>query len=72
MSNMLLNKLPVAANHNSSDLFEKSPLLVTFDTSFEHEIGPFPAPNGPTLEFDLIGDRNNFIDLQKTYLEMKL
>ena len=68
---MLPNNLPVEANHSSLDLFEKPPLLVTFDTSFEQKIGPLYAPNGPTLEFELVGDRTNFIDLQNIYLEVK-
>ena len=68
---MLPNHLPVEANHSSLDLFGKPPLLVTFDTSFEQKIGSLYAPNGPTLEFELIGDRKNFIDLQNIYLEVK-
>ena len=29
------------------------------------------SPNGPMLEFEVAGDRNNFIDLQKIFLEVK-
>ena len=68
---MLPNNLPVEANHSSLDLFEKPSLLVTFDTSFEQKVGPLYAPNGPTLEFERVGDRNNFIDLQNICLEVK-
>ena len=68
---MLPNNLPVEANHSSLDLFEKPSLLVTFDTSFEQKVGPLYAPNGPTLEFEVVGDRTNFIDLQNIYLEVK-
>ena len=28
-------------------------------------------PSGSSLEFEVVGDRNNFIDLQKIYLEIK-
>ena len=28
------------------------------------------SPDGPMLEFDVLGDRNNFIDLQRTRLEI--
>ena len=68
---MLPNNLPFETNHSSLDLFEKPPLLVTFDTSFEQKIGPLYAPNRPTLEFELVGNRTNFIDLQNIYLKVK-
>ena len=68
---MLPNVLPVEASHSSLDIFERPPLLITFDTSFEQKIGPIYAPDGPTLEFEVTGDRSNFIDLQNIYLEVK-
>ena len=68
---MITNLLPLEATHRSLDLFEKAPLLVTFDYSFEQKIGPAYSPNGPNLEFEVVGDRNNCIDLQKIYLEIK-
>lgn len=67
---MLPNVLPVEASHSSLDIFERPPLLITFDSSFEQKIGPIYAPNGPTLEFEVVGDRTNFIDLQNIYLEV--
>ena len=63
--------LPTEATHSSLDIFEKPPLLVTFDHSFEQKTGPLYSPSGSSLEFEVIGDRNNFIDLQKIYLEVK-
>ena len=57
--------IPSEATHNSLDLFEKPPLLVTFDQSFEQKTGPLYSPSGSSLEFEVVGDRNNFIDLQK-------
>ena len=57
--------LPSEAAHSSLDLFDRTPLLVTFDDSFCQKIGPVYSPNGPMLEFEVTGDRNNFIDLQK-------
>ena len=65
------NNLPVEANHSSLDLFKKPSLLVTFDTSFEQKVGPLYAPNGPTSEYEVVGDRTNFIDLQNIFLEVK-
>ena len=63
--------IPSEATHSSWDLFEKPPLLVTFDHSFEQNTGPLYSPSGSSLEFEVVGDRNNFIDLQKNYLEVK-
>ena len=63
--------IPSEATHSSLDLFEKPPLLVKFDQSFEQKTGPLYSPSGSSLEFEVVGDRNNFIDLQKIYLEIK-
>ena len=68
---MLPNVLPVEASHSSLDIFERAPLLITFDSSLEQRNGPLYAPNGPTLEFVVTGDRTNFIDLQNIFLEVK-
>ena len=55
---MLPNVLPLEASHSSLDIFERSTVLITFDSSFEQKIGPIYSPNGPTLEFEVVGDRN--------------
>ena len=68
---MIGNMLPAEATHSLLDLFEKPALLVTFDGSFCQKLGPVYSPNGPMLEFEVAGDRNNFIDLQKIFLEIK-
>ena len=67
---MIGNMLPTEATHSSLDLFEKPALLVTFDGSFCQKVGPVYRPNGPMLEFEVAGDRNNFIDLQKNSLKL--
>ena len=41
---MLPNVLPVEASHSSLDIFERAPLLITFDSSFEQRIGPLHMP----------------------------
>ena len=61
---MISNFLLTEATHSSLDLFEKPPLLVTFENAFTQNFGPSPSPDGPMLEFEILGDRNNFIDLQ--------
>ena len=68
---MIANLLPSEVTHSSLDLVEKPSLLVTFDGSFCQKLGLVYSPNGPMLEFEVVGDRNNFIDLQKIFLEVK-
>ena len=46
-------------------------MLVTFDQSIEQKTGPLYSPSGSSLKFEVVGDRKNFIDLQKSYLEIK-
>ena len=67
---MISNLLPTEATHSSVDLFEKPPLFVTFENAFNKKIGPPYSPDGPMLEFEVLGGRNNFIDLQRTRLEI--
>ena len=35
------------------------------------KLGPVYSPDGLVLKFEVTGDRKNFIDLQKIYLEIK-
>ena len=67
---MISNLLPTEATHSSLDLFEKSLLLVKFEKAFTQKSGPSYSPDGHMLEFEVLGDRNNFIDLQRTCLEI--
>ena len=53
----IANLLPNEATHSSLDLFEKQPLLITFENAFDQKIGPVYLPNGPMLEFEITGDR---------------
>ena len=66
---MIANLLPNEATHSSLDLFEKQLLLITFENAFDQKIGPVYSHNGPMLEFEITGDRNKFVDLQKIYLD---
>ena len=67
---MLTNFLPAVVTHTTIDFFEKNPLLINFDKTFTHKNGPSYSPDVPMLEFDVLGDRNNFTDLQKLLLEI--
>ena len=68
---MITNLLPAEATHTTLDLFEKEPLLINFDNASTQKVGPSHSPDGPMLEFEVFGDRNTFIDLQKLLLEIK-
>ena len=68
---MITYLLPAEATHTTLDLFEKQPLLITFDNALTQKVGPSYSPDGPMLEFEVLGDMNNFIDLQKLLLEIK-
>ena len=68
---MIGNMLPAEATLSSLDFFEKPALLVTFDGNFWQKLGPVYSPNGPMLDFEVAVDRNNFIDLQNFFLEIK-
>ena len=69
-STMITNVLPNEATHSSLDLFERQSLLVAFTGGFVQEIGPVYSTTGPTLEFQVTGDQNNFLDLQHMYLQL--
>ena len=45
--------------------------LITFGNAFDQTIGPVYLPNGPMLKFEITGDRNNFVDLQKIYSKIR-
>ena len=70
---MIAKLLPNEATHSYLVLFEKQPqpLLITFENAFDQKIGPVCSPNGPMLEFEITGDRNNFVDVQNFFLEMQ-
>ena len=67
---MITNLLPTEATHSTLDIFEKPSLLIAFENGFEQRVGPAYTANGPTLEFKVIGDRHNFINMQQIFLEL--
>ena len=50
---MITNLLPAEATHNTLDLFEKQPPLITFDNAFTQNVGQSYSPDGPMLEFEV-------------------
>ena len=45
--------------------------MITFENAFNQKIGPVYSPNGPMLEFEITGERNNFVDLRKIFLKTR-
>ena len=63
--------LPAESTRTNLNFLEKQSLLVTIDNAFAQKVGPPCSPNGPMLEFDVVSDRENFMELQNFLLEMK-
>ena len=59
------------ATHSSLDLFKNPHYWWFLMVAFCQKLGTNSSPNGATLEFEAAGDRNNFIDLQKNFFEVK-
>ncbi len=70
MTSVVVRTLPVEATHSSLDLFERPSMLVNFDNAIEHQHLPITANNAPTLEFNIVGEKRTYIDLDKIYLEL--
>ena len=64
------NMLPTEAIHSSLNLFENQRFLYFLMVVFVKK-GPVYSQNGPTLDFEVAGDRNYLIDIQKIFLEIK-
>ena len=72
-SKMLNNSdaFSIEFSHTPLDIFERPELQINFDRCFMQKTVPLFAPNETTLEFEVKGERTNFIDLQILYLEVK-
>ncbi len=70
MTSVVVRTLPVEATHSSLDLFERPSMLVNFDNAIEHQHLAITANNAPTLEFNIVGEKRTYIDLDKIYLEL--
>ena len=68
---MFTNLLPVEAAHTTLGLYEKQTLLVIFYHAFPKKFGPSYSPDGAMVEFEVMGGRKNFVDLQNLLLEIK-
>ena len=68
---MINNLLPKEATHTTLYLFETYSLLISFDNVFTQKVRPSFSPGGAMLEFEVLGDSNTFIELQKLLLEIK-
>ena len=66
-SKTLAKVLSLEASQSSLDIFQRSPVLITSVSSFEQKNSFSLITNGPTLQIEVVGDRNNFMDLQKHF-----
>lgn len=64
--------MPIPVTHSGLQLFEAPRVLTPFDRGFTEEIFPKTNLNGPTLEFELSGERNVYVDLINIYLQLKI
>lgn len=64
--------IPNSSNHSSLVLFQKPPVLVTFEEFKDDYIRPLSTPNSSVLDFFISSDRNVFIDLSKIKLKVKI
>ncbi len=67
---MRTNYLPPETTHNSLQFHERQPLLTSFESCLEQRVGPVSDPDGQSLDFKVVGDRHNFIDLKKIKLQI--
>ena len=63
-------KLPNTSHHSSLVLFQKPPVLVSFNDSQQVEILPNSSPNSKILDFNLQTDRNVYLDLETIELKV--
>lgn len=67
-----MSLIPHPSTHTSLDLFEKPSVLVNFDGYNAVETWPTSGVDGPTIEFALSTDRNDYLDLQSLILDVKI
>ena len=63
---------PRAMTHSSLDLFDRVPYLEPIECSNKQKIFPTNSLNESSLEFQFESDRNVLIELQNTFLLLKL
>ena len=63
---------PRAMTHSSLDLFDRVPILEPIECSNTQKIYPTNSLNESSLEFQFESDRNMMIDLQETFLFLKV
>ncbi|MEM6402226.1 MAG: hypothetical protein AAF757_18685, partial [Cyanobacteria bacterium P01_D01_bin.116] len=62
--------IPNTSNHSSLVLFQKTPVLVTFEEHNDAYIRPTSTVNSSVLDFFISCDRNIFVDMEKIYLKL--
>lgn len=64
--------IPSSAGHSSLDLFDKIPILEPIQWSNSQQTFPTNSLNEASIDFQLETDRNVFLDLQETYILLKV
>ncbi len=63
---------PIPVTHSGLQLFDAPRVLTPFDRGYTEEVFSKTILNGSTLEFDVSGERNIYVDLRNIYLHLKL
>jgi hypothetical protein len=63
---------PIPVTHSGIQLFEPTRVLTTFERGFTEEIFSKTILIGPTLEFEISGARNVYVDLQNIHLQIQV
>ena len=56
--------------HTALNFFEKSSVLVNYESAFDQEVFPQVGASGPTSDFVVSGDNRNCIDLNYIHLSL--
>ena len=63
---------PIPVTHSGLQLFDAPRVLTPFDRGYTEEIFSKTILNGSTLEFEVSGERNIYVDLRNIHLHLKL
>jgi hypothetical protein len=65
-----IRQTPVPVTHSAVQFFNQPRVLTTFERGYTEEVFSMAALTGPTLDFQLSGERNIYVDLNNIYLHV--
>ena len=68
----VVSHLPIPVTHSGLQLFETPRVQTSFDRGYTEAVYSKTTLNGPTLEFEISGERNTYIDLRSIHLKTKV